>query len=354
VSDGSRSTGGPPDVVVVGAGIAGLCVARELAAAGRSVMIVEKSRGVGGRMATRRVGRAICDHGAQFFTIRGRAFGAIASAAHAAGRAEVWCDGFNRAASVGDPPEAAADGHSRWRGTSGMTDLPKWLVAEMAETTVCTGVRAVAAARNGDRVVLSVEQDGVVETLSSAALVVTAPVPQALDLFAAGGLVAEGDPQALAALGTVAYDPCFALMLELRSASLVPSPGAIQFAAGPVSWLADNFQKGVSPVPALTVHASGDWSRARFDADPDAVADELVGLVRPWLDGDPATAIVSRSLQRWKFALPTTILPTPLVAVSAAPPVVCCGDAFAGPKVEGAASSGMAAARWLLRALAAG
>jgi hypothetical protein len=61
--------------------------------------------------------------------------------------------------------------------------------------------------------------------------------------------------------------------------------------------------------------------------------------------------VIDRSLHRWKFSQPTVVLPTPLVAATHAPPIVCCGDAFGGPRVEGAASSGLAAGRWMVRVL---
>ena len=43
------------DIVVVGAGIAGLMASTYLSKAGYKVAVLEKSRGVGGRMATRRI-----------------------------------------------------------------------------------------------------------------------------------------------------------------------------------------------------------------------------------------------------------------------------------------------------------
>ncbi|MFM7107639.1 MAG: NAD(P)/FAD-dependent oxidoreductase [Planctomycetaceae bacterium] len=349
---------GAQDVVVIGAGIAGLCAAGELVRAGRRVLVVEKSRGIGGRMATRRVGGAVCDHGAQFFTVRGRAFGGLVADAEAAGAVATWCTGFGRAASLGADVGPAADGHARWRGVRGMTDLPKFLLERLAADghgepcLVSTNTRVAGIGARDDRVVVTVEAEGRSATIEAAAAVVTAPVPQALDLFAAGGAVI--DAAARAALVTVAYDPCFALLLVLDRPSLVPPPGAIQFAAdagGPLAWVADNMQKGISAVPALTVHATGAFSRDHFDAPPEEVTALLLDAVRPWIDGDPATAVVERSLHRWKFALPTTILDSPLVAASQAPPIVCCGDAFAGPRVEGAASSGLAAGRWLARRL---
>ncbi len=57
-------------ILVVGAGISGCVCAYQLSKAGHDVVVIEKGRGVGGRMATRRVGGARIDHGAQFLTAR--------------------------------------------------------------------------------------------------------------------------------------------------------------------------------------------------------------------------------------------------------------------------------------------
>ena len=357
------------DAVVVGAGIAGLAAARELVAAGLRVIVFDKGRGLGGRIATRRIGSAVCDHGAQFFTVRGRAFGAIVAEAHAARAVVEWCRGFAREGSLGT--ETGSDGHPRWRGSRGMTDLPKRLAEELAAAgegrcVIQTQAQVTAVGVEGDRVSITCGQD----RITARGGILSPPVPQTLDLLAAGGLgaVADGaaaaaatepgsaaDPAAIAELRRVGYDPCFALMLVLDRPSRVPPPGGIQFDpadGGPIAWLADNQQKGISPVPALTIHADGAFSRRHFDDPPEEVAALLIDRARSWIDGDPATAVVEKSLHRWKFALPTTIIPEPLVAVSHAPPIACCGDAFAGPRVEGAASSGLAAGRWLARILA--
>lgn len=352
--------GMPHDVVVVGAGIAGLSAAERLMAAGLRVLVLDKSRGIGGRMATRRVGAAVCDHGAQFFTVRGGDFADLVAAARADAAVEPWCDGFAQAAGDGrvEPP---GDGHARWRGTRGMTDLPKWMTARLGSATgvgrceirTASTVAAVASGVSGVQVDVA-SAGGDRASITTRAAVITAPIPQAVDLMSAGGLVA--DPAAHQLLATVTYDPCFALMLVLDRPSRVPAPGAIQFApgSGPIAWLADNFQKGISPVPALTAHATGEFSRVHFDAPPDDVIRMLLEAVRPWIDGDPAAAVVERALHRWKFALPTRVLTEPFVVVSSTPPVVVCGDACAGPRVEGAAASGQAAGLWLARRLGGG
>jgi len=60
--------------IVIGAGMAGLTCARALSTAGQEVRLLDKGRGIGGRMATRRIttgwGELRFDHGAQYFTAR--------------------------------------------------------------------------------------------------------------------------------------------------------------------------------------------------------------------------------------------------------------------------------------------
>lgn len=364
------------DAVVIGGGIAGLSAAGALAAAGRRVLVLDKSRGVGGRMATRRIGGAVCDHGAQFFTVRTGEFATVVEDAVRAAVVAEWCRGFSRDGSIGVDDNGTGeigtgDGHPRYRGGRGMTDLPKWLAARLGEWGDAVEIRtaakvtSIAAANGGVRITIDREGGGS-EIVVASGVVLTPPVPQALELMRAGGLLAGGsvDQEAIESLRTVDYDPCFTALLVLDRPSLVPPPGAIQFAAqmpgpvaqmpGPVAWIADNQQKGISTVPALTVHATSRFSREWFDTPLDEVGAMLIAAVSPWIDGDPATVIVERSVHRWKFSAPTTILPERCVAVSMVPPVVCCGDAFAGPRVEGAATSGMAAGRWLADRLAEG
>ena len=91
------------DYLVIGAGITGVSCAAALRAAGRDVLVIDKGRGIGGRMATRRVrldqGEISIDHGAQYLrgdTPRFRA--ALAQAG-----AQTWPEGGNSERLVGMP-----------------------------------------------------------------------------------------------------------------------------------------------------------------------------------------------------------------------------------------------------------
>lgn len=72
-------------VAVIGAGIAGLTATVELAALGHAVALFDKSRGPGGRCATRRSAVGAFDHGAPGFSATTAAFRAQVAAWQHAG-----------------------------------------------------------------------------------------------------------------------------------------------------------------------------------------------------------------------------------------------------------------------------
>ena len=84
----------------------------------------------------------------------------------------------------------------------------------------------------------------------------------------------------------------------------------------------------------------------RFDDDPEQVHAELIDQAAPWI-GD--ATIVESQLKKWRYAGPVTPLPKPTYLVEQdGTRIALAGDAFAGPKVEGAFRSGHAAASALL------
>ena len=70
--------------------MAGLAAARMLRLAGIEPLVFEKSRGLGGRMATRRAGSHEFDHGAQFFSAKGEGFRTVVAEWCAVGAAGSW------------------------------------------------------------------------------------------------------------------------------------------------------------------------------------------------------------------------------------------------------------------------
>ena len=113
--------------VVIGAGIAGLTAARALHQAGENVLILEKSRGLSGRAATRRLHGHRLDHGAQYFTVRDERFQMEVDQWLDEGEVKVWSEGFHALTNEG--LEAPSDGHPRYVFPAGMNTIGKLLGA---------------------------------------------------------------------------------------------------------------------------------------------------------------------------------------------------------------------------------
>jgi len=312
-------------VVVVGAGVAGLTAARKLNGS-FDVVVLDKGRGVGGRLATRRIGDATFDHGAQFITTHTLEFAETVAAWDRAGVARPWFRGR-----IGPDGIHDQDGHARFRGVTTMNAIAKHL-ADGLDVRVRARVVALAQSGAAWRVRLD---DGT--ELGADAVVLSAPVPQALDLLTAGAVrLAAADAEALR---SIRYEACLAVLAPLHGPSGLPDPGAVDPAGGPIDWMADNHLKGVSTVPAITIHATTDFSEAHWEA-PDEIA--VAGLIRAaGLGSEPIDDLIQ--VHRWRFARPVVIHPDRCLVADSLPPLVFTGDAFGGAKVEGAERSGAAA-----------
>jgi renalase len=321
--------------LVVGAGISGLLAADALQREGWNVTVLDKGSGVGGRMATRRVGGGTFDHGAQFFTVRGDRFSDLVEGWLDTGAAAEWSRGF--ADADGRPNE---DGHPRYRGARGMTSIPKHLARGL---DVRTGERAVRVGTEAYGWGVACESGLRLETSS---LLLAMPVPQALELATSGDY--ELPASTRQQLEAVSYGPCLALMALLDGSANVPAPGGMQIKGEPLDWIGDNQRKGISDLPAITIHAGPEWSRAHFEDDEAEIGRQLISFASDRLGVDLSSLITETSLARWRYSWVTDGHQETFVVASEDPALLFCGDAFGQPKVEGAALSGLAAADYLL------
>jgi renalase len=307
------------EVVVVGAGVAGLAAARALTDAGHKVTVLDKGRRVGGRLSTREFangGRA--DAGAQFFTVRSDEFGRAVAPWRTIGLVHEWCRGFS-----------SSDGHPRYAVRGGMSQLAA-AMARGLEIRCSIHVEHIRV--EASRVVVDWPQAHGHEAgrLVADAVIVTVPVPQAAALL--GGDVF---------VPSISYLPTLSLMVALDRGVEVSPSGGLQLADDPVwSFVGDNQAKGTSTVSVVTFHSTSGFAASRLDDPVSAITDELLDAARPFLHG---ALVLETQLQRWRYATPVESFPERTVATQDGR-IILAGDAFGGPKIEGAFLSGMKAA----------
>ena len=313
------------EILVLGAGISGLLCATELRRAGYAVRVLDKGRGPGGRMSTRRMAGGRLDHGAQYFTVRDARFREYVDEWLEAGVIREW---FRHL-----PEDSSPAGYPRYRGAAGMSDVAKHLAASL---DVRPGQRAVSVTRGTDGWAVQTES-GTVH--GGDWLVATPPLPQTLTLLDSSGLDYAGERRA--ELAEVGYEKGLATLAILDGPSGLPAPGGFKPGdAPPLTWIADNRMKGISAsVTAVTLHADAAFAAENWDVPDAERGPRMLEAAKPFLRSN----VVEYACHRWGFTRPLNPWPEPCFRNEALR-LVLAGDAFGGPRVEGAALSGLAAA----------
>jgi len=302
---------------MIGAGISGLVCARRLVAQGVQVLILEKSRSLAGRCASRKFGDHVVDSGVQYFTLRNPVV-----------RKEVQSVSGDQLQTIAPPVyengKIYREGEERFYLAGGNNRFGK-LLAEGLEVRKESEVRGVFP--QGKKWEVAGELfDGVVSS---------APWPQSAALFG----MRESE---------VVFEPNLTACLEY----LIPWDGgryATLDSTGqePLAWVGcenakeGRIQKGKS---VYVVQASTSYSREHLEADPTWWIQDLQKRVeKEWgLDQEKRGATFGH---RWRYARRSRGAPQPSALADG---LYMCGDSVTDSRVESVWQSGMEVAEKVL------
>jgi renalase len=322
-------------VAVVGAGIAGAAVAHALTDAGHAVHVFDKSGGVGGRMATRRMAWTdtqhkprvtAFDHGAPSFSAKDTDFRAAVEQAVRAGVLTTW---WPRLHPLSLPWPDEDQGSAHFLAAPSMTRWCRLLL----EGSVLHLDRPVDAVQRGGRG-WAVHVGGVAQAEVFDGVVLALPPAQAAPLLAPHQR--EWAQRASLAM----MQPCWTLMgvtapiANIRLWDMArPEPGVL----GVV--LRNESRPGREvrhDEVHWVVHAKAGWSRAHVDQEPAWVESALRQALAEWLDTDLRWAC--SAAHRWRHAAPHggRRAAAPGAWWDDALRLGVCGDFLGGAGVEGA------------------
>lgn len=328
-----------PRIAIVGAGVAGLTTAYALRTLPVDVIVYEKSRGYGGRVASRsRYGNRY-DHGANYFSPTSERVERLVTAHLPTdglvdiGRS-IW--EFDRSHTLHRPSSA---GDPKWTYRQGISRLGK-LLARFSRAEVRTETRIARLERRDDRWILWGEAGTAYSPFR--AVVLTPPAPQTAHLLAettGGGARVDRIQRTVA---DVAYSSQFSFVFAYdRGLSRPGDFYAVRSADPdhPLAWVSYEHDKpghvkaGHSMIVVQTAPA---WTAERVDRSPDT----FVPQVKEWAEDVLVSDLRHPAwydTQRWRYARPVSDLDGEMVSAGTEVGLVLAGDYVSGTGQVGAA-----------------
>jgi renalase len=329
-----------PSVVVVGAGISGLALGQALRARGVTPLLLERSRGVGGRCATRRFAGWPVDHGLPFLHGRHPEFlGALDEVADAT-PVHGWP---HRRIGGGLPcqPEAFEGEDRLLAFREGVTRFPKHLARGLS---IRLGANVASIRMAPDEPKIELALDGG-ESVRAAIVALTMPAPTGLRFLADlghGSAAAAGIAPVLEQIRTL---PCLAVIARYADDAPEPEwdvcyPSTSTMVHG---ILHDTTKRAPGAPRTLVIQGRPRFSREHLEQPPAVWSKELL-----WEAGEFVGSWIEHPVERqehvWRHARvdTTSELAAPLaVRLENGALLAFCGDGFsAAGGAEGAFRSG--------------
>lgn len=315
-------------IAIIGAGMAGLSALSVLANAGHQVEVFEKSRGSGGRMASKRGQSASWDMGAQFLTATGSAFNNELQNWQQQGWIEPWMITPWVIDEQGQQP--SPDERQRYVATPRMTALCRQLANQA--TALHTETRVISLQRQSGLWTLTADNGQSHEGFD--AVIVSTPPAQALPLVSRSSSLRNACEQSTML-------PCWTLLLAFEQASTIAFDAAF-VKTGPIAWLARNNSKpGRDPQETWVIQANHAWSQSCIDHSRSWVEQQLLQAFWKNTGINPKKPVDSW-LHRWLYAVPDTTADARTM-LDGEQMLALCGDWLHSSNLEGAWLSGQQA-----------
>ncbi|MBU24717.1 MAG: hypothetical protein CMD99_01630 [Gammaproteobacteria bacterium] len=320
------------EVAIVGAGVAGLAAAGALNT--QNYMIFEKSRGPGGRLASKRINNLRVDIGAQFFTARDPLFQKVVSDAVSAGFVKCWRPRmgtfFNGYAT------ASPDSQERFVGAPYMNAMGHYLARSL---TISTQLRVATIHHDGDVFHLKLTDS---EVYTASKVLVTVPVTQMTSLLS------SFDVRDIASRFTM--EPTWTVVSDIEAPLTDQHNNPLDALFGGdhniFDFISTEISKPGRESSYVVIHAKPVWSTNHGEDEPVSVQKQINSALETTF-GVSANPVIAH---RWRFARPTDpTLTTQKGVFEVNDGLWVAGDYLAGGRVEGAYLSGIEAAGLLNR-----
>ena len=298
------------NTLIIGCGISGLYLAKKMQEKKQheSILLVEKSKGVGGRLATRRSENATFDHGAQFY--------------HLPPSLQDLHQNWMKTKIV--QPLLHPESRPKFCGTKGMTGIAKQLAQNL---NLLLNTKITKLEKTPDAWIAHTDTG---TQFSTKQVILSCPLPQSIELLQNSAIAFDSE------LLNIKYAKALVVLLEDIQTTLDPeNKNAYQeLNKFGIFSVCDQYKKGISRTPAWTITMNPEFSEQHFELEETEI---LKMALKQITEALPTLSFAKCSLKKWRYSRPLSTYSKPFYTPTSG--IYLIGDAFGGPSINGAIRS---------------